>query len=197
MRSLVVLFFLPLLMLTALNADASSHGMEGYSETGCSCHGTNPGSDTTVQIEGIPDQFEFTKTYDLTITLTGGPEASASGHSGGFNLKASDGVLSPTDSSTYLTENGELTHEHSGANQRTWTVKWTAPTSEEDVLFTIAGNVVDGDHEPTDGDDWALASYISLGSEVTLSDRIKQLIGPAVVIALFLIPTLMIIRKKP
>ena len=92
--------------------------------------------------------------------------------------------MSPTDSSTYLTENGELTHEHSGANQRTWTVKWTAPTSEEDVLFTITGNVVDGDHEPTDGDDWALASYISLGSEVTLSDRIKQLIGPAVVIAL-------------
>ena len=54
MRPLVVVLILPLLMLTALNADASSHGLEGYSETGCSCHGTNPGSDTTVRIEGIP-----------------------------------------------------------------------------------------------------------------------------------------------
>ena len=75
-------------------------------------------------------------------------------------------------------------------------MEWVAPTSEETVLFTIAGNVVDGDHQPTDGDDWALASYISNGTEVTFADRLSQSSGIIITILLFVIPSIMLYRSK-
>ncbi len=89
-----------------------------------------------------------------------------------------------------------ITHEHAGANQRSWVVEWTAPYSDQDVMFTVAGNVVDGDHQPSDGDDWVLASYTSLGSAVTLSDRVEQLKAPVLLALLFAIPALMLYRTN-
>ncbi|MBA4735465.1 MAG: hypothetical protein H2065_05700, partial [Candidatus Poseidoniales archaeon] len=100
------------------------------------------------------------------------------------------------DSTTYITENGEITHDHSGANQRTWDIEWKAPYSEEDVLFTIAGNVVDGDHQPTDGDDWSLERYTSYGSEVSLSDQILQYSDILIIIFLFGSPLVLLYRQK-
>jgi len=187
---------IPLLFLTGMHVDASSHGMDGYSESGCTCHGTNPGADTSVTILGIPERFDHGVQYQLTISLDGGPSEAAQGHRGGFNLKASAGTLEPTDLSTYITESGEVTHEHSGANQRTWIVNWIAPTSEDPVLFTIAGNVVDGDHQPTDGDDWALASYVSNGTEVTFADRLSDSTGIIITVLLFVVPSIMLYRSN-
>ena len=187
---------LPMFLLSGMHVDASSHGMDGYSETGCTCHGQNPGVDTSVTITGIPETFAHGDKYQLTIVLDGGPSEAAQGHRGGFNLKASAGTLEPTDASTYITESGEITHEHSGANQRSWIVDWIAPTSEEAVLFTIAGNVVDGDHQPTDGDDWALASYVSNGTEVTFADRLSDSTGIIITVLLFVIPSVMLYRSN-
>jgi len=188
-RYIAVLLF----MLLAVNsADASSHGMEGYSSAGCTCHGPAPGIDANVSVEGIPDEYEAGETYTLTIRLTGGPDAHSSGHHGGFNLAASDGEFTPVDSSTYITENGEITHEHSGANQRIWAVEWTAPLQEGDITFTIAGNIVDGDHEPSDGDDWALASYVSKGGDMTISQMLDYYSPMIIVILLFAVSFLMI-----
>lgn len=185
-----------MLFVAGIHVGASSHGMDGYSESGCTCHGTNPGTDTSVTISGIPETFDHGERYQLIIALDGGPDEAAQGHRGGFNLKATLGTLVPTDDSTYITENGELTHEHSGANQRSWIVDWIAPTSEEAVLFTIAGNVVDGDHQPTDGDDWALASYLSNGTEVTFADRLRDSSGIIITVLLFVIPSVMLYRSK-
>lgn len=196
MRLILFILLPSLLLLPSLDVFGSSHGMEGYSETGCTCHGSTSGSDTSVEILGIPDNYSHGEIYELTIILTGGPEEAEQGHRGGFNLKASDGTLSSKDSTTYVTENGEITHEHSGANQRTWLIEWTAPYSENDVQFTIAGNVVDGDHQPTDGDDWALASYTSYGSELELFDRISQYSSILLLIVLFGLPLIMLYRKK-
>lgn len=196
MRLILIILLPSLLLLPSLDVFGSSHGMEGYSETGCTCHGSTSGSDTTVEILGIPENYSHGEIYELTIILTGGPEEAEQGHRGGFNLKASDGTLSSKDSTTYVTENGEITHEHSGANQRTWLIEWTAPYSENDVQFTIAGNVVDGDHQPTDGDDWALASYTSYGSELELLDRISQYSSILLLIVLFGLPLIMLYRKK-
>ena len=196
MRLILIILLPSLLLLPSLDVFGSSHGMEGYSETGCTCHGSTSGSDTTVEILGIPENYSHGEIYELTIILTGGPEEAEQGHRGGFNLKASDGTLSSKDSTTYVTENGEITHEHSGANQRTWLIEWTAPYSENDVQFTIAGNVVDGDHQPTDGDDWALASYTSYGSELELFDRISQYSSILLLIVLFGLPLIMLYRKK-
>ena len=194
---LKLLILLPsLLLLPSLEVLGSSHGIEGYSETGCTCHGSNPGGDTNVEIIGIPDNYIHGEIYEFTIVLTGGPEEAEQGHRGGFNLKASDGELLSKDSTTFVTEDGEITHEHSGANQRTWIVKWIAPYSENDIQFTIAGNVVDGDHQPSDGDDWALASYSSSGSELELSDRFSQYSTILILIVLFGFPIALLYKKK-
>ena len=196
MRRLLLIILLSLLLLPSLEVFGSSHGIEGYSEIGCTCHGSNAGSDTSVEIIGIPENYTHGERYDLTIILSGGPPEADQGHRGGFNLKASDGEFSPKDSTTYVTEVGEITHEHSGANQRTWHIEWVAPYSENEVRFTIAGNVVDGDHQPTDGDDWALASYTSYGSELTLSDRFSQYSTIFILIFLFVAPILLLRNKK-
>ena len=196
MRKLLFILLPSLLLVPSLEVFGSSHGMEGYSETGCTCHGSNAGSDTFVEIIGIPENYTHGERYDLEIILSGGPLEAEQGHRGGFNLKASDGKLSSKDSTTYVTENGEITHEHSGANQRSWIVEWTAPYSENDVQFTIAGNVVDGDHQPTDGDDWALASYTSYGSEVSLSDQFIQYSDILIIMFFFVIPLVLLYRQK-
>ena len=161
-----------------------------------SAHGENAGSDTSVEIIGIPGTYNSGEVYELSIVLAGGPEEAEQGHRGGFNLKASDGTLSSKDSTTYVTGNGEMTHEHSGANQRTWLVEWTAPYSENEVTFTIAGNVVDGDHQPTDGDDWAVSDYTSFGSELELSDRVSQFSEILILIVLIGLPLVLLSRKK-
>ena len=193
---LLLIIVLSSLLIAPMEVFGSSHGIEGYSETGCNCHGSNPGDDTYVEIIGIPKNYSHGEVYQLTITLTGGPQEAEQGHRGGFNLKASDGDFISKDSTTYITENGEITHDHSGANQRTWDIEWKAPYSEEDVLFTIAGNVVDGDHQPTDGDDWSLERYTSYGSEVSLSDQILQYSDILIIIFLFGSPLVYLYRQK-
>ena len=196
MRLLLVILLSSLLIAPSMEVFGSSHGIEGYSETGCNCHGSNPGVETYVEIIGIPDNYSHGEIYELTIILSGGPQEAEQGHMGGFNLKASDGDFSSKDSATYITENGEITHDHSGANQRTWDLEWKAPYSDEDVRFTIAGNVVDGDHQPTDGDDWSLESYTSYGSKLALSDQILQYSDILIMMFLFGIPLVLLYRKK-
>ena len=196
MRVLLFITLVCLLVVPSFDGSGSSHGLEGYSESGCTCHGDNAGSGTSVEIVGIPENFTHGEKYECTIILTGGPLEAEQGHRGGFNLKASNGDFLAKDSDTYVTGKGEITHDHSGANQRSWVVKWTAPFSEEDVQFTIAGNVVDGDHQPSDGDDWALASYTSYGSDLKVSDRISHYTGAILAILLFAIPLVLLIRRK-
>jgi hypothetical protein len=196
MRILLFILLPSLLLLPSDEVFGSSHGIEGYSETGCTCHGSNAGSDTFVEIIGIPENFTHGERYDLTIILSGGPPEAEQGHRGGFNLKASDGELVSKDSTTYVTEDGEITHEHSGANQRTWLIEWIAPYKENDVQFTIAGNVVDGDHQPTDGDDWAIANYVSYGSELEFSDRLSQYSTLLILIFLFGFPIALLLKIK-
>ena len=196
MRLFLIILLSSLLIAPSMEVFGSSHGIEGYSETGCNCHGSNPGDDTNVEIIGIPKNYSHGEVYQLTITLAGGPQEAEQGHRGGFNLKASDGDFISKDTTTYITESGEITHDHSGANQRTWDIEWKAPYSEEDVLFTIAGNVVDGDHQPTDGDDWSLERYTSYGSEVSLSDQILQYSDILIIIFLFGCPLVLLYRQK-
>ena len=93
-------------------------------------------------------------------------------------------------------DSGEITHEHAGANQRTWVVEWEAPISDSPVDFTVAGNIADGDHQPTDGDDWALASYRSTGDELRVSDAIRLHLVNIITVALFVLPLLYLVRSN-
>jgi len=72
-RKLLFILLPSLLLVPSLEVFGSSHGMEGYSETGCTCHGSNAGSDTSVEIIGIPEDYTHGERYDLTIILSGGP----------------------------------------------------------------------------------------------------------------------------
>ena len=192
-RGLVFLLVLLSLLLPTQYGDASSHGMEGLSETGCSCHGEQA-EGTSVSVQGIPSTYTPGDTYRLTVSISGGPDAADQGHTGGFNLKASEGLFSPVDTSTHVLTPGEITHEHSGANQRSWTVEWMAPLNDNEVVFTVAGNAVDGDHQPTDGDDWGLAVYNSTGQPLTFSERVELHLPKLIAISLFVVPTLYLFR---
>ena len=197
MIRIVSLFLLAVVLyFPSAHVNASSHGMEGYSEVGCQCHGETPGSDAVVTVVGIPELYTAGEVYELTIALSGGPEAAAQGHQGGFNLKASEGVLRPVDASTHVMDSGEITHEHAGANQRTWVVEWEAPISDSSVDFTVAGNIADGDHQPTDGDDWALATYRSTGEELSFSDFIRLHLVNIITVALFVLPMVYLARAN-
>ena len=174
----------------------SSHGMEGYSETGCTCHGEVAGVDAEVIVNGIPPVYQQGETYRLSIDLVGGTTPSSEGHQGGFNLKANIGDFSSPDDLTYVTDSGEITHGHEGANYRSWIVDWTAPVSDENAKFTIAGNIVDGDHQPSENDDWAINSYSSEADELTFGDKIKQFIGVIIVLSLFIGPLYLLWKKS-
>ena len=189
--------FLIIILITGQNAAyGSSHGMEGYSVTGCTCHDDVAGVDSEVIIIGIPDLYQQGETYILSISLAGGIEASSQGHQGGFNLKANIGTFNPTDEYTRVTDSGEITHEHAGANYRSWVVEWTAPVSDEVANFTIAGNIVDGDHQPSEGDDWAINSYSSQPDELTIGDKMKQFTSIIILLGLFGIPIYFLWKKS-
>lgn len=82
MRLLLIIVLSSLLIAPSMEVFGSSHGIEGYSETGCNCHGSNPGDDTYVEIIGIPKNYSHGEVYQLTITLTGGPQEAEQGHRG-------------------------------------------------------------------------------------------------------------------
>jgi hypothetical protein len=75
-------------------------------------------------------------------------------------------------------------------------VEWTAPISEEKAEFTIAGNIVDGDHQPREDDDWAINSYSSESDKLIPDDKIKQLIGVIIVISIFIVPIFLLWKKS-
>lgn len=189
--------FLIIILISGQNAVfGSSHGLEGYSETGCTCHNDGAGEDAEVTIIGIPEIYQQGETYKLWISLAGGIEPSAQGHKGGFNLKATVGTFNSIDGNTWVTDSGEITHEHAGANYRAWVVEWTAPISEETANFTIAGNIVDGDHQPSENDNWAINAYSSQPDELTFADKVKQFSGILIILALFGIPIYSLWRKS-
>lgn len=194
------LYLLPLIAIILLAGQTvvygSSHGMEGYSATGCTCHDDSAGIDSEVIIGGIPEIYQQGETYKLSISLAGGIEASSQGHQGGFNLRSSTGTFSSIDELTRVTDSGEITHEHAGANYRSWDVEWTAPVSDEIAKFTIAGNIVDGDHQPSEGDEWAINTYSSQPDELTIGDEIKQYTGLIVLLGLFGIPIYFMWKKS-
>ncbi|MBT4058815.1 MAG: hypothetical protein HOE69_00705 [Euryarchaeota archaeon] len=148
-------------------AIAESNGISGGGvDSGCACHGGGTAdSGVTVTLTGLPDgEYVPGDAYTLTLTIVGGPDAAGT-NSGGFNLRASDGILSPTDDNTQI-ENGELTHTTTGNDQRSWTFNWVAPQFGS-VTFTGYGNSVDGDGSNGATDLWNGVSTTVEGPPVT------------------------------
>ncbi len=173
-------------VITFPDASSYSDGISvDDSKNGCVCHSSSPASDLTVTLSGLPATYDTGVSYNLTVTLFGGPEVTSdSTNQGGFNLKASAGDLSSVDSNTQEMEDSSLTHNSEGNNQRSWEVEWIAPPDDSlSVTFLLRGNAVNGDGEPSEEDYWNEAEYSSKGSSYKEANETSSAL-PSVTISL-------------
>jgi len=158
-RIVGVLFVLGAMLLATTPAGlALPTGIGGtITSSGCSCHGSAPSDDVSVQLTGLPDSFLSGETYNLTITIEGGPEVGGE-NAGGFNLAVDAGTLVAVDDFVQILSTQDATHTDAGNDLRNWSLQWIAPTDDgQSVTFTVLGNAVDGDGSST-GDAWNRAS---------------------------------------
>ena len=111
----------------------------------------------------VPFNYAPGDTYDLSITMAGGP-AIAGSYSGGFSLLVTGGTLVTVDDATQLWEGDDtrLTHTDTGAESedRTWAFQWIAPAAGGDTVhFYVAANAVTGDSVPGPDDQWNRLSF--------------------------------------
>ena len=134
-------------------------------KNGCNCHdGGGPSDSVTASIEGVPESYNGSESYTLTVSFTGGPGTEGNENVGGFNLWTSGGTFASLDSSTQLKNPNDITHTLEGNNQRSWTLEWTAPAdNESDVDFMLHVNSVNGDGVASSADKWNRAEVTSFG----------------------------------
>ena len=147
--------------------------IQGYSagitgsvvDSGCTCHGGGaPSSDATLLIDGVPDVWNVSEEYILTITLDA-PEAHGI-NQGGFNLQANYGELVAVDDNVKIVD-GQATHTDIGNDLREWNVKWIAPSKAgKTVKFTVLSNGVNGDAMADSSDHWTKSSTLSQSVEI-------------------------------
>ncbi|MFA5862504.1 MAG: choice-of-anchor V domain-containing protein [Candidatus Thermoplasmatota archaeon] len=165
-------------------ADANPHGIVGYAQQGCICHGASPTTSVRPILTGVPQEYRPGETYTLTVAMDGGPpvDIDHGGHAGGFGLKATGGdleipraiagedvIIKSEKGGTWhdMTVGGhgmtpfdawtygELSFGHVGANQRTWEMKWSPPdTGAGEVTFYLAVLSANGDHLNSTADQW-------------------------------------------
>ena len=132
---------------------------------GCTCHTEGPySSDVVINLSVLPENYNVSQVYTLTLKISGGPEPMVGGNQGGFFVRATHGVLESIDNKTWIPQ-GEthLTHNEYGNNFREWTFNWTAPDTDTKVAkFIVYGNSVNGNAgggAGTLGDYWNKAEY--------------------------------------
>ena len=164
-RRLVILSILALAMVMAPSVTSLPGGISGVKDTGCNCHGTDVSDSVTASISGLPDSYNSSVTYAVTVSFTGGPGSEGNANVGGFNLWASDGSFATVDSSTQLMGPSEATHTVEGNDQSSWSIEWTAPDSGKDVDFVLHTNSVNGNEgdSGSSGDMWNKAEATVLG----------------------------------
>ena len=164
-RRLVIFSILALAMVVAPTVTSLPSGISGVKDTGCNCHGTDTSDSVIASISGLPESYNASVTYAVTVSFTGGPGSEGNANIGGFNLWASDGSFATVDSSTQLTGPSEATHTVEGNDQSSWIIEWTAPDSGKDVDFVLHTNSVNGNEgdSGSSGDMWNKAEATVLG----------------------------------
>ncbi|HEX9816226.1 MAG TPA: choice-of-anchor V domain-containing protein, partial [Candidatus Thermoplasmatota archaeon] len=113
----------------AWTASSNSAGApQNSADTGCTCHNAQPDTAVTVGVQGFPEAYAAGTTYDVTITVAGGPVPvpAVSQNQGGFAMKVSGGLLLADDGIT-VTGGTFATHSAETNNQRSWALQWVAP----------------------------------------------------------------------
>ena len=164
-RRLVVVAILAMAMVILPSVTSLPTGVDyGLVQDGCNCHSAAASDSVTASIDGVPESYNKSETYTLTVSFTGGPGTEGNENVGGFNLWTSAGTLTSLDSSTQLNSPQDATHAEEGNNQRSWTLEWTAPdNNESNIEFTLHTNSVNGDGSASSADMWNRAEATAFG----------------------------------
>lgn len=160
-RRLVAMAVVLLATMASTWAVASPNGLGSEANEGCLCH--TPDASTQVSVAGLPEAFESSTTYNLTLTISSPIEASVNNSQGGFRWVVDGGQLSVANNSTVQELDGGWTHTYEGSFLRTWDVQWTSPADNTTAAnFVIHGNAVNGNNAPTE-DAWATLELVVPG----------------------------------
>ena len=145
---------------------AYPNGIDHRGDDGCVCHGGLDES-TTVKLTGLPEEYNSSQQYNITLTIESPVEMNAI--QGSFRVDISHGsitgdgwqIIEPEDY-----PNG-YTHTSDSNGRRIWEAVWTPPAEEDKLAtFIVHGNAVNGDNE-TSGDEWNSQSLAVPGLEYT------------------------------
>jgi cytochrome c oxidase subunit 1 len=173
-KRFTVLALILLMLVAAPQFEAMPTGIGSAGDNGCSCHG-GASPDTKVTVTGLPDTFNASETYSFTVTVVndvmtlnndGVTEADGTGwngHSGGFRILSTSGVVSTVEDSLGHDMDGGLTHTSEGNDRRTWDFEWVAPADDTKIVdITVYGNAVNGG-TGSGGDYWNQADFVIPG----------------------------------
>ena len=156
---------------------------------GCTCHTTGPmDSNVAINLSNLPERYNSSQTYTLTLNISGGPDALEGGNQGGFFIQANYGTLESIDDNTWMPDPANethLTHTEDGNNYREWSFNWTAPESDAKVVkFTVYGNSVNG-MDGNIGDYWNKGVFSSAGVNAKIESDHGELSMPQKLIYAF------------
>ena len=154
-RAVFLLAIIGVALIAAPQFTAEKGGIDSRADDGCYCHTSSDSTSTT--ITGLPDSFNASTEYNLTITVVN-DEIKGDANQGGFRLIVNQGTM-VYDEDKIQNMDGGLTHTAEGNDQRSWNVVWTSPADDTKVVeFKVWGNAVNGDVSPQ-GDGFAGTSY--------------------------------------
>ena len=157
-RTLVIFVVLLMGMVAVPSATSLPTGVAGVKDSGCNCHGAVVSDSVVPILEGLPETYNYSEVYTLTIGFTGGPADPSNINQGGFNLWVSDGEIAPSDASVQSWNPNEVSHTDAGNDQTMWSVDWIAPSNDRNVEFILHTNSVNGNagspEGGTSGDEW-------------------------------------------
>ena len=69
-----------------------------------------PSDSVVASLDGLPESYNYSETYDITISFQGGPSQEGTVNQGGFHLWASQGSLAVNDATAQLYNENEVGH---------------------------------------------------------------------------------------
>ena len=179
-RFIIAIFVVGLLAIPAFaNSGGPPYLNSDNQETakyGCTCHYSSPGDRAVVMISGVPVMYELGQSYDFVVTVADSATlAGADGNTkAGFLMTDNGaGMFSWDDSQEIREADGDPNAiSHSATGEGVWEISWMAPSDDSGtILFSIAGNSVNGDGAPNEYDYWNVLTFsINAPGSVTEGD---------------------------
>lgn len=155
------------IILFTLNSNSTGQFQLGINCGGSGCHGNNS-SNTTVLLGGLPSPAIAGQTYTLTATINNSTQTGA-----GFNLATNGGTFTAGSNQHTNGSANQITHSNifpMSSGTATINITWTAPTTPGTVIFSCAGNAVNGNANPGD-DEWNVTqASVSVGWPAAVND---------------------------